>query len=93
MPAVRAKALSRVTVLLTAVVVAFFLLLASRVQAGSELRPTAIHVVQSGETLWSIATATGDQDVRRAIYEIRRLNALDSSAILAGQRLVVPAGR
>ncbi len=53
---------------------------------------TTIVQVESGQTLWSIAselTPEGD-DVRETMFHIKRLNALDSSALAAGQRLRVP---
>jgi hypothetical protein len=91
--AVGTGALSRVVVLLAVTFVVFFLLLASRVYAGGELRSTTVHVVQPGETLWEIAgELTGPEgDVRRIIYDIKRMNGLETSGIGAGDRLVVPA--
>jgi LysM domain len=48
--------------------------------------------VLPGDTLWSIASATSpDGDPRDRIAEIRELNGLESSGVLAGQRLLVPA--
>ena len=55
--------------------------------------PTTIVHVAPGETLWDIAsriTPSGD-DVRDTMYDIKRLNALASSALDAGQRIRVPA--
>src|SRR5687767_2598227 len=56
--------------------------------------PTQIVQVGSGDTLWGIAVdaaaATGEDDVRAMVERIQRLNALDSSMVLAGQRLRVP---
>jgi nucleoid-associated protein YgaU len=49
-------------------------------------------VVYSGDTLWGIASKYTDdnKDVRRTIYEIRKLNKLDSALINPGQELLVP---
>lgn len=50
-------------------------------------------VVTPGETLWGIAaavTAPGE-DVRDVMAEIREINDLESSGLVAGQELVVPA--
>ena len=48
-------------------------------------------VVESGDTLWSIATAVaGDGDVRPVVDGLRVLNDLDSSRILPGQVLRLP---
>lgn len=53
---------------------------------------TEIVKVGPGDTLWGIASeAAGDGDVRSMVSEIRRLNALDSAALDAGQKLRVPA--
>jgi LysM repeat protein len=47
--------------------------------------------VEPGETLWQIArrVAPGD-DPRDTVDRLRQLNGLDTSAVQAGQRLVVP---
>jgi nucleoid-associated protein YgaU len=48
-------------------------------------------VVQSGDTLWSIATALdGEGDVRARIDEIQRLNGLESADLVPGQVLQLP---
>lgn len=51
-------------------------------------------VVSQGESLWAIATSTAapGQDVREVVEQIRMLNDLDGSAVVAGQRLSVPVG-
>ena len=47
--------------------------------------------VLPGDTLWSIASSTGTEgDLRDRIAEIRQLNELDSSGVMAGQHLLVP---
>lgn len=50
-------------------------------------------VVQPGQTLWSIAkdVAPG-RDIREVIYEIRRINGLDSAMVRSGQTLELPTG-
>jgi len=63
-----ADALPRVVVLLTALIAAFFLLLASGV------------------------SARGDGDVRRTVFELRALNQLTDSLIMAGDRILIPRG-
>ena len=55
--------------------------------------PTRIVQVGSGDTLWGIAAELADDgDVRAMMEQIERLNALDTTVLQAGQRLVVPAG-
>jgi Tfp pilus assembly protein FimV len=52
---------------------------------------TEIVMVGSGDTLWGIASdISTDRDVRDVMSEIERLNALDSVALSAGQKLRVP---
>ena len=49
-------------------------------------------VVDQGDTLWGIATAVGGPGETRAVmYEIEKLNHLESSALVEGQVLLVPA--
>ncbi|HEY5578890.1 MAG TPA: LysM peptidoglycan-binding domain-containing protein [Acidimicrobiia bacterium] len=90
-----ADALPRVVVLLTALIAAFFLLLASGVSARGDGRATTeVHVVQAGETLWEIAEdlTEVDGDVRRTVFELRALNQLPDSLIMAGDRILIPRG-
>ena len=48
-------------------------------------------IVQSGDTLWSIATSLdGDGDVRELVDQIQRLNDLDGTALVPGQVLELP---
>jgi nucleoid-associated protein YgaU len=48
-------------------------------------------VVESGDTLWSIASSLGgDGDVRARIDEIQRLNGLESGDLVPGQVLQLP---
>lgn len=51
-------------------------------------------VVQPGQSLWVIAdgVAGPGQDVREVIEQIRTLNSLEHSTVVAGQELAVPAG-
>ena len=47
--------------------------------------------VAPGDTLWGIASEVAiDGDVRGMMKQIERLNALDSAALQAGQKLRVP---
>ncbi len=54
--------------------------------------PTRVVMVEEGDTLWAIASElAGDGDVRAMVDRIERLNALDSSMLLTGQKIRVPA--
>jgi LysM repeat protein len=48
------------------------------------------HTVRSGETLWSIATATYAGDPRKGVWLLRERNHLAGATIVPGQRLVLP---
>jgi hypothetical protein len=53
--------------------------------------PTETVMVGTGDTLWGIAAEAADGgDVREMVERIKRLNALDSGMVTAGQRLRVP---
>jgi nucleoid-associated protein YgaU len=49
-------------------------------------------VVQPTDTLWDIAAAytPAGKDVRNTIYQIRKLNKLDTAMVHPGQRLLLP---
>lgn len=50
------------------------------------------HVVQAGDTLWSIAKQEYPKgDLRERISAIRKANKLRNSGIVPGQRLLIPA--
>jgi LysM repeat protein len=82
----------RLLILLT-VLVATFLLLGG---TGAASAPTITmeHRVQSGDTLWDLASdlTTPGEDVREVIAVIRDLNHLTSVNLTPGQVLLVPAG-
>ena len=87
-----------VRVLVAAVVSAvawagFSLLAPSR--ADSATLPTEVmsYTVRPGDTLWSYAESITPQggDVSQTVDELMDLNNLDSSALTAGQRIIVPA--
>lgn len=80
-------------VVLAAVALAAVGIIASgAVQAGSATPArTTVATVQSGESLWDVAAATGSSDVRETMAQIAELNSLDGSTVQAGQTLVIPA--
>ena len=53
--------------------------------------PTTVVQVEPGDTLWGIASAAAnDGDVASMMDRIEKLNALDHSSLMSGQRLLVP---
>lgn len=88
---------SRVLIVISTVVVALVLLLASSVQAtGDDLEPiqlqSAEYKVRSGDSLWDIAAdhTPDGKDVRNTIETIKRMNDLSGSVIHPGQLLEIP---
>lgn len=53
------------------------------------------HAVAPGETLWQLASqvAGPGEDVRDVVLEIERLNEMASSALVAGEELLLPLPR
>jgi hypothetical protein len=69
------------------------LLLERTAEAGSQSHPVPVsyRIVLPGETLWQIAGEIAPRaDRRDTVAEIMELNALDSAAVGAGQRIAVP---
>ena len=62
-----------------------------RTPAGPASAEKAV-MVSAGETLWEIAAAHKPEgmDTRRAVYEIKKRNGLESHIIQAGQQLIIP---
>ena len=63
--------------------------------AAANSSPQEVYVVQSGDSLWSIAIAhaPAQMDVRVYVQQLRQLNELRQSMIHVGEVLVLPAGR
>jgi LysM repeat protein len=61
---------------------------ATYVENGATLQQTT---VQPGDTLWTVAQRIAPKnDPREVIAQIRRINHLGSSALRAGQQLLLP---
>ena len=92
---VRLTRRGRLVIIAVALLVAFaigvFVTAAGSV-ATQEPEATEIVQVGTGDTLWEIAADLADDGEVRAMMErIEKLNALDTTVLQAGQRLVVPA--
>jgi LysM repeat protein len=80
-------------VILSTVLVALVLLLASAVNAADTPTSFDAYRVSPGDTVWIIAediTPDGG-DIRDTVSKIKRINRLDGSVIRPGQMLEVPA--
>ena len=56
----------------------------------SEVRPSAVHIVRPGDTLWDLAlTLAPDRDPRVVVAALER--SAGGSALRVGQRIVLPA--
>ncbi len=49
-------------------------------------------VVNSNDTLWAIVSenCSFDQDIRKAVYEVKKINGLNSATIYPGQVIYIP---
>lgn len=63
--------------------------------AAANTAPQEIYVVQSGDSLWSIARshAPAQMDVRVYVQQLRQLNDLRQSVIHVGEVLTLPTSR
>jgi LysM repeat protein len=97
---ISASTRTRVVVLLTSIALALGLLLVFAVTARADDAAGVVagadyltYTVQSGDTLWDIATThtPKGEDVRVVVADIRVANDLGSSVIVPGQVLRIPA--
>ena len=76
-------------------IVAIFWLMGMRNAQASDTttpRPTMQTItVKAGQTLWTIAEkAAPNEDPRATIYAIQKINGLNTSAVVAGQQIILP---
>jgi LysM repeat protein len=60
---------------------------------GSEHLHGAVHVVRTGDTVWSVVVAQyggARHDVRQLVDQVEQVNGLHGRAIVPGQRLRLP---
>jgi nucleoid-associated protein YgaU len=83
----------RLSLLLAALSVVFLMIGGS---AGADVpSPAPVeYVVQPGDTLWAIASASAepDDDLRRLVADIARLSGVDADSLQPGQIILIPAG-
>jgi len=81
-------------VLFTAIIIlGLFITSFQRVSAANQDDFITI-IVKDGDTLWNIAQKhTTGKDIRKAIYEIEKLNNIKKSIIYTGQQLKIPASQ
>ena len=78
------------TFIITLLVVAFTFIFATSVYGFKEKTYETI-TVKRGDTLWAIAGKYNKgEDIRKYIYEIKKLNLLSDSCIYEGDELVIP---
>jgi len=59
--------------------------------SGAQTQEVRVHVVQPGETLWTIAgDRIGDASLWPALYRANRDQIVDPHTVYPGQRLAVP---
>lgn len=59
--------------------------------AGNIQDETQVVTIRPGDTLWDIAQVYSNHvEIRKYIYEIKKVNQLENSTIYAGQQLVLP---
>jgi hypothetical protein len=92
----RGRRLARTAIVLLALLTVLAFGLAGRMPASAgdsgAVPATATVVVQPGQSLWGIAQSVAPHDdVRATIERITTLNNLDSTTVVPGQQLIVPA--
>ena len=81
----------RAAVLLIGAVLVLGLPVASRAMGDGPVRP-ATYVVRPGDTLWSIAVRVSPgSDPRGVVDRIARANGVETTRLVPGQRLILPA--
>ena len=73
--------------------VGFSMLTAEPARSDTGATQVISYIVRPGDTLWSYASSItpAGQDVSETVDELISLNNLESGALRAGQRLIVPA--
>jgi LysM repeat protein len=85
--------LKLITAIFSVIIITFLLTaLFSLIGFGENEGEYIKHQVETGESLWSIAVYYYDEniDIRKAVYNIKKTNNLESSIINPGEELIIP---
>jgi cell division protein YceG involved in septum cleavage len=75
--------------LLSLIFIAIFSLIGSGENSSNFIK----HEIEAGESLWSIAAhyyESNNVDLRKMIYQIKKINNIDSAVITPGEELIIP---
>lgn len=82
---------ARFALIITLLVLCFVLILYSQVVYGYGEAAFKTVIVKEGDTLWNIALTYGEnQDIRKFIYDLKKLNNIEDNTIYPGERLKIP---
>lgn len=78
--------------LLTFAALFFLITVFNMLAQGDQISDFEIITVQKGDSLWSIAQKYNhdQKDIRKLIFQIRRLNNLEQALIFEGQKIKIP---
>lgn len=81
----------RFALFLALIVFSFFTFIFANSTYGYKYTPYKTVVVRAGDTLWDIARIHGsNKEVRRFIYEVKKINKLKDNTIYVGTLLKLP---
>lgn len=79
------------SIVFLALVVILLTGLAVGAAAGNARAENRMVTVMPGDTLWEIASENStNMDIRKYIYEIKKMNGLEDATIYVGQELLLP---
>lgn len=88
----RIKNKYRFSAFILTLLIIFATIILIRVQ-GNDQKPSKEVRVRRGDTLWSIASDNydyKDQDIRQYIYELRKINNLESAELAINDKIKLP---
>ena len=75
----------------TVIFLVFYISISASEQKDSNTKELTYYYVNSGDTLWDIAIENkGNSDVRTYLYLLKKANALKTSEISPGLKLIIP---